>query len=48
MLFVLLTLLVSVNGAPECPGVLEDAGLSKGFPINVAHRLHSLTLEDLR
>ena len=32
----------------QCKSVMEEAGLSTGFPINVAHRLHSLTLEDLR
>ena len=32
----------------QCEGEMEEAGLSRGFPINVAHRLHSLTLEDLR
>ena len=33
---------------PQCVRVMEEAGLSDGFPVNVAHRLHSLTLEDLR
>ena len=38
------------DSSPEaqCKSVMEEAGLSRGFPINVAHRLHSLTLEDLR
>lgn len=33
---------------PRCATVKREAGLTEGFPINVAHRLHSLTLEDLR
>ena len=37
-----------IEPPPRCETVMEEGGLSQGFPMNVAHRLHSLTLEDLR
>jgi len=33
---------------PACPKLMVDAGLDKQFGHAVAHRIHSLTLEDLR
>ena len=34
--------------ATTCPEIMSDAGLDEYFGTAVAHRLHSLTLEDLR
>jgi len=33
---------------PVCDGIMADAGLTPSFAQSVAHRCHSLTLEDLR
>lgn len=44
----LLSLVLVTYAKPHCESIMKEAGLSEGFPVNVAHRLHSLTLEDLR
>ena len=46
---ILFFLLVTITEARnECPAILKAAGLSDSFASNVAHRLHSLTVEDIR
>ena len=32
----------------ECPTILSEAGITETFAPNVAHTIHSLTLEDIR
>lgn len=42
------TFTVALTAAPTCTELMEDAGLNVYFGEAVAHRTHSLTLEDLR
>ena len=39
---------ISAPTAEECPAIISKAGVSEAFGINVAHAVHSLTLEDIR
>ena len=39
---------ISAPTAEECPAIISRAGVSEAFGINVAHAVHSLTLEDIR
>ena len=48
MCAVLTCLNFSVPLREECPAILSKAGITETFAPNVAHTIHSLTLEDIR